>query len=72
MTDLSNLEPLVKSFLEKLDSNKKYTYSELTDIAYELFECESTKQNDDELDSLINEINSLTINGINVNDIITS
>jgi hypothetical protein len=33
MSDLSNINPLIKSFLEKLEDNKQYTYFELSKIA---------------------------------------
>jgi hypothetical protein len=33
MSDLSNIDPLIKSFLEKLEDNKQYTYFELSKIA---------------------------------------
>jgi hypothetical protein len=36
MSDLSIVDPLMKSFLEKLDNTKEYTLLELTKIAYDL------------------------------------
>lgn len=36
MSDLSTMNPLMKSFLEKLDNTKEYTLLELTKIAYDL------------------------------------
>jgi hypothetical protein len=36
MSDLSNIDPSIKLFLEKLDNNKEYTLVELSKIAFTL------------------------------------
>ena len=43
MSDLSTINPLTKSLLEKLNNTKKYTLLELTKIAYDISNKEAIK-----------------------------